>query len=158
VKLLVILRNPVDRAYSHYNDLVTYQKEKRSFEEVVESHISKLKENEGLTQNFNFRNPNIISTGFYVNQLELWMNYFPKQQFLILKTEDFKNDPQKVLDKIFEFLNLPSYKIPKIMKHNVGTYKKSTMEPTIRSKLLEYFFPYNEQLSKLLGVEVDWKK
>lgn len=157
VKLIVILRNPVDRTYSEYNDLVNYHNESKSFEDIIVRDIERLqihdKKNENL---FDEWNPNIVFSSLYVNHLKVWMNFFPREQFLILDNNNFKTDPQKVLNTTFEFLGLPSHKLKEIEKHNVGKYGKPTMDSLTRRKLIEFFKPYNERLYTFLGERFDW--
>ncbi len=160
VKLIAILRNPIDRAYSHYNMQLKNGYENLSFEEAIaneEKRIRGEREKEANDENYvgiNLRDFSYLSRGKYVEQLQTWLQYFPKEQFLVLKTEDLEEDPTRIMSKIFEFLDLPSCEIRNPPKMNVGEYK--SMAPSTRKTLIEYFKPYNEQLSKLLNVNFDW--
>jgi len=162
VKLIAILRNPIDRAYSHYNMQVKNGYETLSFEEAInseEKRISGEREREEQNENYvgiNLRDYSYLSRGLYVNQLKSWMNYFPKNQFLILSTEDLEDNPNLIVNQIFEFLEIPPYKIHNLQKLNVGEYK--SMNTSTRMKLIDYFKPYNEQLNRLLNRNFDWDK
>ena len=63
-------------------------------------------------------------------------------------------NPQQVLDKIFEFLNLSSFQLKQEERWNVGKYEK--MKASTRKILVDYFKPYNERLYKLLGQNFGW--
>lgn len=160
VKLIAILRNPIDRAYSHYSMQVKNGYETLSFEEAIaneEKRIRGEREKEASDENYvgiNLRDFSYLSRGKYVEQLQIWLNYFPKDQFLIIRTEDLEENPAYAMSKIFEFLELPNCEIKNPPKMNVGEYKP--MNPSTRKTLIEYFKPYNEQLCKLLNVNFDW--
>lgn len=160
VKLIAILRNPIDRAYSHYSMQVKNGYEKLSFEEAInseEKRISGEREKEEKDENYvsiNLRDYSYLSRGLYADQLKIWMNYFPKNQFLVLRTEDLENNPKHTMNQIFEFLEVPTYEIHALKKMNVGKY--SVMNTSTRKMLIDYFKMPNEQLNKLLNKNFDW--
>lgn len=162
IKLIAILRNPIDRAYSHYSMQVKNNYEHLSFEEAIgneETRIAGEREKEEQDENYvgiNLRDFSYLARGRYVEQLKIWMNYFPKDKFLILRTEDLEENPTHTMNEIFEFLDLPPYEIKNPPKMNVGEYK--AMNPSTRKMLVEYFKPYNEQLHKLFNKNFDWDK
>ena len=161
VKLIVSLRNPIDRAYSNYHMFVRIGVEKRTFEDAVFSEIKRIeiiKEND----NFQIKNPNFsncvefnyLRHGTYVDKLENWLKFFRREQFCIVENKDLSKNPQQVLDKIFEFLNVPHFKLRQEERWNVGKYKK--MKESTRKTLEDFFKPYNERLYKLLGQNFSW--
>ena len=161
VKLIVSLRNPIDRAYSNYHMFVRIGTEKRTFEDAVFSEIKRIeiiKEND----NFQIKNPNFanhvlfnyLRHGTYVDKLENWLKFFRREQFCIVENKDLSKNPQQVLDKIFEFLNVPHFKLRQEERWNVGKYKK--MKESTRKTLEDFFKPYNERLYKLLGQNFSW--
>ncbi|MEO9277730.1 MAG: sulfotransferase domain-containing protein [Nitrososphaera sp.] len=162
VKLIAILRNPIDRAYSHYNMQVKNGYEKLSFEEAISSEEKRIageREKEEQDENYvsvNLRDYSYLSRGLYAEQLKIWLNHFPKNQFLVIRTEDLEDDPVHTMNQIFEFLEVSTYKIHNLQKMNVGEY--NTMNPSIRKMLIDYFKPHNEQLSKLLNRNFHWDK
>lgn len=160
IKLIVILRNPVDRTYSHYNMQRRHNYESLSFEDAIKQEEERIKgerEKEMADENYvsiNLRDFSYLSRGIYADQLKVWLNYFPRNQFLVLKTEDLEQNPQREMEKIFEFLELPKYHLTNIEKTNVGEYEK--MNETTKEMLIEYFKPHNERLSKLVGLNFNW--
>ena len=161
VKLIVSLRNPIDRAYSNYHMFVRIGTEKRTFEDAIFSEIKRIeiiKEND----NFQIKNPNFsnciefnyLRHGTYVDKLENWLKFFRREQFCIVENKDLSKNPQQVLDKIFEFLNVPHFKLRQEERWNVGKYKK--MKESTRKTLEDFFKPYNERLYKLLGQNFSW--
>ena len=83
-----------------------------------------------------------------------WLKFFRREQFCITQNKDLSKNPQQVLDKIFEFLNLSSFQLKQEERWNVGKYEK--MKESTRKTLIDYFKPYNERLYKLLGQNFGW--
>lgn len=161
VKLIAILRNPVDRTYSHYNFGVRQNKENLTFEEAIkieEKRLTGEREkiiNDEKFDGFHFKHHSYLNRSHYADQLETWYRYFPKEQILILNTEELQNDPKKkILNQTFSFLGLPKYNPRKLVNLNMGEYSK--MNPETREFLIEYFKPHNEKLYKLIGKNFDW--
>ena len=85
------------------------------------------------------------------------MNYFPKEHFLIIKSEDFYATPDMKLREIFMFLGLPDVaRVQQQEYKQFNRYSQGKMEPEIRKRLLTYFEPYNERLYTLLGRDFGW--
>ena len=162
VKLIAILRNPVDRAYSHYHHTLRVNEESLSFEGAIELEEERCAgEKELLIKDPTFI-PNhhihhsYLARGVYADQLENWFRYYDREQFLILTTEEFCENPQLILDQVFKFLKVPSFQIKDLRNLNVGYYK--AMNKETRKFLIEYFKIHNERLSKLLQRNFNWNK
>lgn len=159
VKLILLLRNPVDRAYSHYQHSLRLGVENLSFEEAL-TEAKKLRgETEKIVQHEDFHSlynsrAAYLSRGIYMDQLEAWTSLFPREQMLILKSEDFYTDPQPIVSRVFEFLELPDWKPEKYRRYNYGGTAK--MDASMRSHLIDYFKPYNHRLYEYLGVDFGW--
>lgn len=163
VKLISILRNPIDRAYSTYNQQVRYGMESQSFEDAIQSETKRIEinknENELQIKNYDFNNYTAFSylrNGIYVDFLKVWMQIFGKEQMLVLETKDLDEHTTTTLNQVFDFLNIPSSKILNLEKRNVGKYEK--MNESIRKFLMDYYKPHNERLYKLLEKNFDWDK
>ncbi len=166
-KLIVLLRNPVDRAYSHYRQKVIRGVETLSFEDALAQEETRTRdEGQRLAADphyysYNHQHYSYLARGIYVDQLERWMNYFPKEQFFIIKSEDFYATPERQLKEIFRFLGLSdgvSVQQQEYKSFNSSTYSRPKMEPEIRNRLLSYFEPYNERLYTLLGRDLGWDR
>ena len=161
-KIIVILRNPVDRAYSHYHVNVKEKSEKRSFEDAVFEEMNRIK-SERIIQNknknlrvFTPNNIHYLKKGFYALQLKSWFKIFPREQILVLSTEEFQEDQNLIYKKIFDFLNIPNMKIKSTEKMEKGNY--IPMKHDTRNLLLDYFRQYNHELFEFINSEFDWKK
>ena len=163
VKLIVMLRNPVDRAYSQYNHQVKRGFETLSFEEAIKAEPQRLQgEQEQILADVNydsFNHPNYsyLARGIYVDQLQLWMSIFPQEQFLIIDSREFFRDTEKVFQKVLNFLDLPEWELTKYSTFN---RRKSDVKmlPSTRDSLINYFTPHNQRLSEFLGMEFDWDR
>jgi len=159
VKLIALLRNPIDRAYSHYQMLVNEGKEPLVFEDAIKCVLTpknkrkKLFFSQGLNQRHSY---SYLARGLYVDQLIQWEKFFPKKQFLILKTDELNFNPQRIVNRVFRFLGIPEYDLADLTKHNVGSYPE--MSPDTRKMLIEYFRPYNERLGQHLNTKFDWDR
>ena len=160
-KLLVLLRNPVDRAYSHYQHQVRRGRETLSFEEAIEAEEERLSgeletmlEDE-LYNSFHYQHFSYLSRGVYVDQLARWSKFFGKDRMLVLKSEDFFDRPQDALKTVQGFLDLPE-RIPESPEpFNTGSYEE-VMAPSTRERLEDYFALYNRRLYEYLGANLGW--
>ncbi len=158
VKLIAILRNPVMRAYSHYQMEVRDGCEKLPFEEAIEREDERVAPDlERLTEDedyygFNHQHFTYISRGHYAEQLERWLTAFPRDRFLVLKSEDFFAEPDETLQRVFRFLGVPQCKFPDLTPNQkYPKYPKIT--DATRRKLEDYFASHNERLHQLFGLE-----
>ena len=161
VKLIALLRNPVDRAYSDYQHTFRQGNETLSFKEALELEEARLlgeKEKILADENYrsiNYRRFSYIARGIYVDQLEEWHKYFDAKQLLILKSEDFFACPSETLDLVLEFLGLPERDFALEGKRNEGGYS-DPMEPDTRRWLEDFYEPHNRRLYEYLGRDFAW--
>ena len=161
VKLIVLLRNPIDRAYSHYQMEVDHGDEKLTFEEAIEKEEERITtdlERMEKDENFysvNFYRKSYLSRGKYFNQLKRWFNYFNREQFLILKSEELYSETTETYKKTLDFLNLPLIELNTYKPFKMRKYDSLSEET--RKKLSKYFKPHNEQLYELIGRNFNWE-
>jgi len=163
-KFLVLLRNPVDRAFSHYQMNAVRQMEPLSFEKAIEMEnerisdgMKKMKMDETYYNDIYFRYA-YLDRGIYITKLQHWFNFFPKNQFLIIESEKFWSNTSEVYNEVLKFLNLSYFKLNEYKPFRKTEYKDREIAPDIRKKLIEFFKPYNMQLYKFLGRKFDWDK
>jgi hypothetical protein len=161
VKLVVLLRNPVDRAYSHYHHKVRIGEETISFEEAVDREEERLagEMERALADpryySFNLDHYSYLRRGIYVEQLKAWRRFFPEEQFLILRSEDLYEDASAVVERTLRFLGLPPASMEGYARYNAGGYEVD-MDPALRRRLVEYFRPHNLRLYEYLGRDFGW--
>ena len=161
-KLIILLRNPVDRAYSQYQHQTRQEGvETLSFEEALESEERRLAgEEERILHDekyfsFNHRHYSYLARSKYIEQLPAWLDLFPREQFLLLRSEDLYTDPKAIVKQTLDFLGIPSSHLEQAYKpFNDAKYAK--MAPETRERLLTYFKPYNARLYDYLGRDFGW--
>ena len=160
MKIIVILRNPVDRAYSQYHLSLREKAEKRSFEDAMEENMNELNkeshERYEIKPKFSVEENNYLKKSLYAQQLRHWLNIFPMESMLILSTEEFESKQQVIYNKIFEFLNISQFEVKNTEKMEKGSYPQ--MKSETRSLLLDYFRSHNNELFKLINKKFDWEK
>lgn len=161
-KLIAVLRNPVDRAYSHYHHEARRGTEELPFEEAIDREVERLEGErermvrEGVYDSLERRRYSYLSRGVYVDQIQSWREHFPEEQLLILRSEDLFGDPRSALGHALEFLGLPPLEDGNFSKDNRGGYVE--MDPALRERLVEYFRPHNERLREYLGRDFGWDR
>lgn len=156
IKIIILLRNPVDRAISwHYHKLNTGLT-KLDLATAIATEIDRLATvSEAEITNTGYYNPDNIMSSLYIYKLKPWMEILGREQFLILKSEDFYLNPGANMEQVFKFLDLPGCLLNNYPKVNSGSYQDA--DPALREILVKYFAPYNRQLEKYLGMEFGWE-
>ena len=161
VKLILVLRDPIERAYSHYNHIKRLNREPLSFEEALQKELERITPDiEKLAKDEFYkadqrRDYSYLTRGYYAKQLTEWYKHFPKEQLLVVQSEEFYKDTPRVYNEIVEYLGLNSYTLPVFEAKNALKYAK--MAPETKEKLKAYFAPKNEELYELLGKRFDWQ-
>ena len=150
VKLILLLRNPVERAVSWHYHKINTGLETRSIEVAIKEEINSLKKIAApkLTQ-IGYRHPNNLLGSLYIYKLKRWLQLFPQEQILVLQSEELYNQPETVMKQVFDFLEIPPHYIEEYRKVNVGSY--TPISKKLRQELLEYFQPYNQKLGDFLN-------
>ncbi|MFZ1041277.1 MAG: sulfotransferase domain-containing protein [Anaerolineales bacterium] len=162
VKLIALLRNPVDRAYSHYNHMVRVGRELLSFEEAIGHEAERLAGEEDKIiadprySTFNHLHYSYLARGRYIEQLQKWLAIFPRQQMLILASEELYTSPATAYRKAIEFLELSAWEPNDFKVYKQGVYEE--MPAPIRKHLIDYYHSYNQKLYDYLNRNFDWNK
>jgi|TARA_B110000090_G_scaffold171366_1_gene191391 hypothetical protein len=135
-RIIIMLRNPVDRAFSAYNHVARSVKEQLSFEEALEIEHERLELDPTLTPMVMYKD-----MGLYCNMVKAYLDNF--ENVHIIMYEDFKNDTAKEVKKTLEFLGLDSkVSLDTLSNHNVGG--KSWKTP-----FFKHFFVKDNLVKKL---------
>jgi hypothetical protein len=158
VKIIALLRNPTERAISHYFRekrkgreslpiLEAFQEEENRLESVVNNNDYK---------NNKFRHFTYKRRGLYKEQIERFLNYFPRHQILVLSSEEFFSQPDNTLRQVFEFVGVDTgFKVKDLRPRAVGKNKRK-VRTDVYQYLNDYFLPHNQALYKLLGKSYEW--
>ena len=162
VRLITLLRNPVDRAYSHFNHMVRVGRESLSFEEAIEREADRINGEEVKIiadpqySTFKHLHYSYLARGRYIEQLEKWFAIFPREQMLILASEELYASPASTYRKATEFLGLSDWLPDDFKAYKQGAYEE--MPASTRKHLIDYFRPYNRELYRYLKQDFDWDK
>ena len=143
MKLIAILRDPVDRAFSHYQHERRNGKEKLSFEEAVAAESERLASHRPLLRqapyyySYNHHHFSYLDRGRYGHYLKVWLDHFPGEQMLVLSAEDMFADPNCVVNEVFSFLDLPAHDLRAPAVFNKGGYQP--MDRDIRNRMERYY-------------------
>ena len=159
-RLVVLLRNPVDRAFSHYQHEVALGREQLSFGEALAREDERMAgEVDRMVADpsyfsYAWWNYTYAARGRYAEQLERWFDAFPREQLLVLLTDDLAADTAGTYRRTLEFLGVEEHGLdsyPRIFER-----ESEGMEPGVRARLEQDFAESNRRLAELLGRELPW--
>jgi hypothetical protein len=160
IRLILLLRNPVNRSYSQYHHMKRKGRVSLLFEHCIrlEEHILENRKNpfykEENHSDLMYRRFSFLARSRYAEQLSRWLTLFPHEQLLIVRSEDYFAEPERILAEVFRFLEMPSVKITIAKNHEGSSYPP--LKPETRVWLENYFRPFNQQLYDLTGRNFGW--
>jgi hypothetical protein len=159
-RLIVLLRDPVRRAYSHYWHERDKKRETLSFEAAIDAEADRLGDagqrlaRGEIEQSRAHQHYSYLARGRYSEQLERWLQVYRREQLLVLKFEDLAKAPMVTLNRTLEFLGLPGMGYVRLEARNVRKYPP--MSARTAERLREYFAPHDAALAALLGEPTGW--
>lgn len=161
VKLILLLRNPVDRAYAHYMHNRRIGWEERDFEEVINqdldylADISQFTFPEDMATLLRLRKFGYLEKGLYALFLAPWFDVFPQHRIFVIKSEAFFGKRKREIYRLVQsFLGLPGWENIDYRNINPGNYPP--MNSVMRARLQKFYAPYNHMLYEMLGRNFDW--
>lgn len=156
-RLIVVVRDPVARAYSHYRHERRKGRETLGFEGALDAEPARLRGQERVVRDGGVsprhRNCSYLARGYYARQLAAWWRFFPPDQLLLVRAEDLYRDHQVVLDQVFEFLGVGPHHVCDMSVHDGAT---SPQLARVDARLREHFAPLNEELRQVTGRDFMW--
>lgn len=157
-KAIILLRNPVDRAFSHYRMNVAHGIEQLSFEEALAKEEERITSGEQRTEsaghNYAYQKLGYRSKGVYVMQLKYWLHAFDKERLLILDSQELFDDPETNYASVLTFLDLPPHQPGAFERRQMG--KPGEMNASTREELNAFYKPHNSALEQLLNRKFNW--
>lgn len=158
-RLIALLRDPVDRALSHYHHEVALGRESLTFEEAIEREPDRMSgELERMRDPAYFShawwNFTYLGRGRYAEQLARWLAVFPHEQLLILPSEELLEQPARTYARVLEFLGAPPYRLDSYPR--IFTRDYPDMAPETRRALAREFAEPNRRLYELVGRDLGW--
>lgn len=159
-RLIVLLRDPVRRAYSQYWHQVHQKRETLSFEDAIAAETDRVGadaerlargeiERSVVHQRFSY-----LGRGRYAEQLEAWLGVYPAGQLRVWRFEDLVADPLVVTNDVLAWLGLAPLARARLEPRNTRRYPP--MAEDTAARLREYFAPHNSALEALLGRAMLW--
>lgn len=161
-RFVVLLRDPVERAYSHYRHTRAYGAEPLSFADALAAEERRLAA--ALRQGPDtreahaaLRNHSYAARGRYAEQLQRWFAHVPRQRIHVIRSEDLYADPAAVYADLLRFLGLDPFTPAAFGRHTrTGGAGPTGLDPSVRAELADYFAPHNARLAELLGWSDPW--
>ncbi len=159
-RIIAVLRDPVARAYSHYQLEVALGCEPLGFAEALDAEEERLEgERERIERDpsyaaFAFRHFSYQARGDYLDQLRGWYDAYPADRILVLRSEDLFADPARVVARALDFLGLPPFRGRGYRQLNARAY--AGIDEPVRRRLAERFAPGNERLGAFLERDMHW--
>jgi hypothetical protein len=151
VKIILILRDPIKRAYSAWKMVKEYYNEKRSFEKAINDELAnKLKEN----KTFYTAETHYLQRGLYYKQIKNILKWFPKENLLVLISEKVKENMSEQYNKVYEFLNLKPFNTNYVL--DFLSSDKSNVDKKLYKKLTAFYKKDVLQLEKFLKIKTNW--
>jgi hypothetical protein len=160
VRIIVSLRDPVERAYSHFKERTHHGGETLSFEDALAAEEDRLRgEAERIVAEPGYlsaehENHSYLAQGRYLDMLPRWFSLFPREQFHITVSEEFYAAPDRHVNEIWKFLGLPSGRLESRFRHNY--MPSADMAPQTRLRLQKSLVEHNRGLAELLGRPLPW--
>jgi len=159
-RLIAVLRNPVDRAFSQYQHEVALGREPLSFEDALDAEEERMRGEvermKGDPSYFSdaWWNHTYVSRGRYAEQLEHWFAAFPRERILVLLSDELSQEAAETYARVLDFLGVGRHELsafPRIFSREYGE-----MSPATRRRLEDEFAAPNRHLSELLGRDLPW--
>jgi sulfotransferase family protein len=162
LKLIAIVRDPVDRAYSDYWHL-RLKRVDETFEEAIEREPERISgELERMAEDPAYFSKawdyTYLSRGRYMEQLERWLELFPREELLVLATEELSGDPAQSVTAAARFLGLPERPAATDRYRRYNSRPYPAMNPETREQLAAYFEEPNRRLYEFLGRDLGWTR
>ncbi|MGZ3882980.1 MAG: sulfotransferase family protein [Bacteroidia bacterium] len=159
-KLVLMLRNPIDRAFSSYQMAKRFGYESFSFEQALDAEEQRLVAEKEFYQgkpyhSYVYQRLSYKKRGAYINYIKSWKTLFG-EKLLIIKSEDFFEDTPKQMKLISEFLGLKAFDGHTFEVFNKGNYADK-VKPETRAALQRYYEPFNRELYAFLNRDLGWQ-
>jgi hypothetical protein len=160
-RLIVLLRDPVERTYSHWSEQRRNGVETLSFEDALAAEPDRLVgELERLLRDpeavsFPYEQQSYALQSEYAASIERWLEFFPKDQLLVLRSEDLYANPQATYERATTFLGLEPHTLRAPEPWNAAP--RSALEPATREALVTRFAASEARLREIVDPDLRWE-
>jgi hypothetical protein len=158
VRIVALLRDPTERAISHYFHSRSKGREPLPIKQALAAESQRLAPawNSADYKERSFHYHSYKARGEYAGQIERWLRFFPRSQFLFIKSEALFASPRAQVGRVLDFLGVdPGSDGLDYSARNIGE-SREPVESALRQSLDRHFAEHNAQLVDLLGPEFDW--
>lgn len=162
VKSVLLLRDPVKRAWSHYQERRENDVEPLTFEQAIEAEASRT---DGELERM-LADPEYYSAahdfysyrmrGVYAPQIRNWLEYFSRDQVLILYAEDLYRDTTATFDRVCDFLGVPRAAMPTTEGYNSMPGSRDKPPQHVIDELRRFYAPFQAEVEELVGQPAPW--
>ena len=162
VRLIMLVRDPVERAYSAHAHESPRGFETEPFERALELEAQRLAgEEERLVAEPHYRSHHhqhhaYLTRGHYVDQLERLTGLVGRDRLHLVDSDEFFTRPEEVYAGVLDFLGLPAWRPESFEKHNARP--RAEMPAPLRARLEEHFAPYDARLAEWWGSTPAWRR
>jgi hypothetical protein len=146
-RLLAVLRNPVDRAYSHYWHRRARGRETLAFADAVAAEGGRLEKGDWRDRaDFSY-----LDRGRYASQLERAARHYPRDAMLVLLFEDLRDDPAAAFSRVCRFLDVDAGLVPDLVGRTVNEFQRFR-SPRLRNATKNLPSPVRRVVGRLNSV------
>ena len=160
--VIALVRDPVERAHSHYQHEVALGREPLPFEEALEreeerlaGELERMRADAGYFSHA-WWNYTYLARGRYAEQLERWQARFPPERLLVLSNEELGAEPAETYARVLDFLGAPPHRLDAYPRVYDRDY--APMSEAAERRLADYFAEPNRRLYELLGRDLGWRR
>lgn len=158
-KLIALVRDPVDKAISHCHHDRKLGCEARTVDVALNHELDILERLDDpfyQCDDYWKTEKGYVWLGLYAYMFDNWLSVFPKEQLLVIPSEDLWTRPAETVAQTLAFLGLPDHRLPNYEVHLEGKYDKAKPEP-VRERLRRFYARHNERLFAQIGRRLDWQ-
>jgi hypothetical protein len=159
-KVIVLLRDPVERAHSHWAERCRNGTEPLGFEAALEAEAGRLAgecermDRDPTYASFAHQHQSYVAQSRYAESLARWKEHFPQDQLLVLCSEELYADPERELERVHAFLGLPHQRPPDLSARNAIV--RESMPDPVRRHLESGFAADVQELEQVAGRTFPW--
>lgn len=160
-KIIVLLKNPIERAFSNYKHNVSMKREWYSFEDALKheevrtnlEYIDIFTSRKDAIKNYS--NFSYKRKGIYAEQLGWIFRHFDRNQVLVVQSEELFAKPKETIKTVTDFLGTTPLSLSEYPAKHVSTLNMA-INPDTRDYLREFYQDHNQSLFKMIGTTYDW--
>ena len=164
-KLVIMLRDPVERAFSHYHHNVRLGLEDLSFRDAIAAESARIApdiqamRHNPLDRLVKYRRYSYLSRGNYGEQIARWFDLFERDRFLFILAEDFFKQPEDALHALEAFVGVDTWSPPDFVNYSYtgsDIADNPELPPDLRRELERHFASSHSDIESLTGISVSW--